>query len=676
MEDWTMKKALLTLIALLMCFAAAAQNVEFTNEAFPNDKKGVKEARKQVKDGEKLLSEGLFREAYEELIKAQKFNPNNAKLNYDLFKCTYNLKMMSESYGYLNKAYKLDPKVDPEIVYFKGMERQANYDFDQAISFYSAVSPTSQWKSSADKKIRDCLFGKSSINKQVRCFIDNIGSNVNSQYDEYNPVVTADGRMIYFTSRRAYKKAQYASDGNYYENIFFSKQSGDDNWVPAEMVEGINNMKDHDAVQGVTVDGRKMLIYRADGNGDLFETTKKGAKWEKPKALKALNTDAHETSATYSYDGKTIYFCSDRKDGYGEHDIYRSVMDSKGKWGKPENLGPVVNTPYDEKSVFAHPDGKTLYFCSDGHAGYGGFDIFVTTYVNGAWTEPVNLGYPVNTSGDDAYFVITADKRTGYYSSKQAGGQGGYDIYKIAFLGPEKEFAYRSENDLIDGVESFVDVDIKNEQMPLEEARLTLLRGVVIDADTKEPIAGAHIDLYDIVENLQLLSFESDEEGRFLLSLPSGRNYGENINAPEYLFHSENFNIPDTATYQVVEQVIKLDKIAVGKSIVLNNIFFDFDKATLKPESIMELDKVYDLMISNPEMKVELSGHTDNVGSADYNKRLSMQRAQVVMNYLMKKGIKKNRMKAMGYGFDRPIDTNDTDEGRAHNRRTEFTIID
>lgn len=676
MEDRIMKKALLTIISLLFCFMAAAQSIDFTPENFPNDKKGVKEAKKQMKEGEKLLADGLFREAYEQFSKAQKFNPNNARLNYDLFKCAYNLKMVSESYGYLNKAYKLDPTVDPEIVYFKGMERQANYDFDAAISFYSAVSSMSQWKSSADKKIRDCLFGKSSINKQVRCFIDNIGSNVNSQYDEYNPVVTADGRMIYFTSRRAYKKAQYASDGNYYENIFFSKQSGDDNWVPAEMVEDINNLKDHDAVQGVTVDGRKMLIYRADGNGDLFETTKKGAKWEKPKALKALNTDAHETSATYSYDGKTIYFCSDRKDGYGEHDIYRSVMDAKGKWGKPENLGPVVNTPYDEKSVFAHPDGKTLYFCSDGHPGYGGFDIFVTTYQNGAWTEPVNLGYPVNTSGDDAYFVITADKRTGYYSSKQAGGQGGYDIYKIAFLGPEKEFAYRSENDLIDGVESFVDIDIKSEQIPLEESRLTLLRGIVIDADTKAPIAGAHIDLYDIVENLQLLSFESDEEGRFLLSLPSGRNYGENINAPEYLFHSENFNIPDTATYQVIEQVIELNKIAVGKSIVLNNIFFDFDKSTLKPESMTELDKVYELMMANPDMKVEISGHTDNVGTADYNKRLSMQRAQVVVNYLLKKGIKKARMKAMGYGFDKPIDTNDTDEGRAHNRRTEFTIID
>ena len=671
-----MKRILLTTLSLIIAFAAYSQNVEFTKETFPNNKKGLKEAKKHLDEGEKLLAEGLYREAYESLSKAYNFNPNNAKLNYDLFKCTYNLKQERESFNYLNRAYTLDKNVDPDIVYFKGMERQASYDFEKAVEFYNAVPAKSKWKKTAEKRIRDCTFSQNSIGRQVRCFIDNVGGNINTQYDEYNPVVTADGRMIYFTSRRAYKKAKFSDDGNYFENIFYSKQTGEDSWTPSAMVDGINNLKDHDAVQGITVDGRKMLIYRADGNGDLYETTKKGSKWEKPKGIKAINTSAHETSATYSYDGKTIYFCSNREGGYGQHDIYRSVMDAKGRWGKPENLGSVVNTPYDEKSVFAHPDGKTLYFCSDGHPGYGGFDIFMTTYVNGAWTEPVNIGYPVNTSGDDAYFVITADKRTGYYSSKQVGGQGGYDIYKIAFLGPEKEFAYRTENDLIDGVESFVDIDIKNEQIPLEESRLTLLRGIVIDADTKEPIAGANIDLYDIVENLQLLSFESDDEGRFLLSLPSGRNYGENINAPGYLFHSENFNIPDTATYQVIEQVIELNKIAVGKSIVLNNIFFDFDKATLKPESIMELDKVYDLMVANPEMKVELSGHTDNKGTAAYNKNLSMQRAQVVLNYLAKKGIKKNRMKAVGYGFDRPIDTNDTDEGRAHNRRTEFTIID
>ena len=671
-----MKKIVLIIVALVLGCVAMAQNVEFTKAAFPNDKKGVKEALKHMKAGEALLKERQFREAYTELMKAQDFNPNNAKLNYNIFKCTYNLKMEANSYVYLNRAYELDPKVDPDIVYFKGMERQANYDFDKAIEFFDMVGENSQWKSAAQKRIKDCLFSKGAINRRVRCFVDNIGDAINSPYDEYNPVVTADGRMVYFTSRRSYKKAKFSDDGNYFENIYFARHNGDENWSQAEMVDGINDLKDHDAVQGITVDGRKMLIYKANGNGDLYETSKKGSKWDKPKAIKAINTNAHETSATYSYDGKTIYFCSDREGGYGEHDIYMSVMDAKGHWSKPENLGPIVNTKYDEKSVFAHPDGKTLYFCSDGHPGFGGYDIFMTTFENGAWTEPVNLGYPVNTAGSDAYFVITADKRTGYYSSKQEGGKGGYDIYKIQFLGPEKEFAYRSENDLIEGVESYVDIDIRSEEVPLEEARLTLLRGIVIDADTKQPIVGANIDLYDIVANVQLLSFESDEEGRFLLSLPSGKNYGENVNAPGYLFHSENFNIPDTATYQIIEQVIELDKIAVGKSIVLNNIFFDFDKATLKPESITELEKVYELMMANPEMRVELSGHTDNVGSAGYNKTLSMKRAQVVVDYLVNKGIKKSRMKAVGYGFDKPIDTNETEEGRAHNRRTEFTIID
>ena len=257
-----MKKILLTVLALLLVFAANAQNVEFTKEAFPNDKKGLKEAKKNMEAGEKFLAEGLYREAYEPLSKAYNFNPNNAKLNYDLFKCTYNLKKESESFSYLNRAYTLDPNVDPDIVYFKGMERQASYDFEKAIEFYNAVPAQSKWKKTAEKRIRDCLFGQNSIGRQVRCFIDNVGGSINTQYDEYNPVVTADGRMIYFTSRRAYKKAKFSDDGNYFENIFYSKQSGDDNWTPSIMVEGINNLKDHDAVQGITVDGRKMLIYR------------------------------------------------------------------------------------------------------------------------------------------------------------------------------------------------------------------------------------------------------------------------------------------------------------------------------------------------------------------------------------------------------------------------------
>lgn len=671
-----MKKILISFLLSVLATCVFAQNVPFDKSAFPNNKKGVKDAIANIKDGDKYLASGEYREAYTFYLKAQEFNPNNAELNFKLFRCTYSLKMEEQSYKYLNRAYELDPNVDPDVAYYKGMEQQSKYNYKEAINFYRQVPQSSRWYKDAEKKIHDCNFSIIAMKgSPVRVFVDNVGPSINTEYDEYNPVITADGRMVYFTSRRKYKGAEYSDDGNYFENIFFSRHRGDEQWSQSEMVEGINNHKDHDAVQGITVDGHKMLIYRANNGGDLYETVKKGGKWEKPKALKVLNSKWHETSASYAYDGKTIYFCSDREGGYGEHDIYRSVMNAKGEWSKPENLGDVVNTAYDEKSVFAHPDGKTLYFCSDGHPGFGGYDIFVTSYENGQWTQPINLGYPVNTSDNDAYFVVTADKRTGYYSSKQAGGNGGYDIYKLSFLGPEKEFAYRVDNDLITGAESYVDVDIKREQVAIEEARLTLLRGIVVDASTKMPIVGASIDLYDIAQNKQLLSFETDDEGRFLLSLPAGHNYGENVNAPGYLFHSENFNIPEDAKYVVVEQTIELDKIAVGKSIVLNNIFFDFDKTTLKPESITELDKVYDLMVQNPTIVVELSGHTDNKGSAAYNKDLSMRRAQVVVDYLMRKGIPKKRLKAAGYGFDRPIDTNDTEEGRARNRRTEFTII-
>lgn len=669
-----MKKILCIIFVVLFASLAVAQNVDFTKENFADNKKGLAAAQKAIKNGDKAAEIGDFRSAYESYLEAQQINPNNAELNFKIFKCCYNLKREAEGFDYLNKAYELNKAIDPEIDYFKGMERQYNYDFAGATTFFKKVAASSPWKKDAEKHIRECEFGTQAVRHEVRCFIDNVGDSVNSEYDDYNPVITADGGTIYFTSRRNYKKAEYSGDGNFFENIYTAKQKQEDVWTGANMVDGINNLDDHDAVMGVSVDGHKMLIYRANNGGDLYEAVKKGSKFQKPKAIKAINTKYHETSASYSYDGKTIYFCSDREGGFGEHDIYRSTLNAKGEWGAPENLGSVINTPYDEKSVFAHPDGKTLYFCSDGHPGLGGYDIFATTFENGHWTTPVNIGYPVNTTGNDAFLVLTADKRSGYYSSKQAGSRG-YDIYKITFLGPEKEFAYRSDNDLLSAGKSFVDVDIKREKIALEEARLTLLRGIVIDAATREPIVSANIDLYDIAANQLLLSFETDGEGRFLLSLPSGRNYAENINAPGYLFHSENFDLPDTAAYQIVEQTIELKKIEVGKSIVLNNIFFDFDKATLKPESLTELEKVYDLMSENPKIVVELSGHTDSRGSDAYNKDLSQRRAQAVVDYLVKKGIKADRLIAKGYGEERPIDTNDTDEGRAHNRRTEFTII-
>jgi outer membrane protein OmpA-like peptidoglycan-associated protein len=272
-------------------------------------------------------------------------------------------------------------------------------------------------------------------------------------------------------------------------------------------------------------------------------------------------------------------------------------------------------------------------------------------------------------------FTITADNKTGYYASNKKGGLGGKDIYKITFLGPEKQFVYYTEDNLLsDGLKPFIEnKEIKT--IAIDSPKLTLLKGIVIDEETKKPLY-AKIDLYDLEKNERLASFESnDQSGRFLLSLPSGKNYSVNLKTEGYLFHSENFNLPDTAKYQEIEQIIELKKLAVGKEIVLNNIFFEFNKATLLKESIAELENIYLLLTENPKLHVEISGHTDNVGSAAVNNKLSLERAKAVVDYLIEKGIANERLTSVGYGFEKPIAPNTTEEGRQKNRRTEFKII-
>ncbi|NLJ83142.1 MAG: OmpA family protein [Bacteroidales bacterium] len=672
-----MKKIWFSVFFISIIFYAFPQNVEFSRIAFPDNKKELRTALSNIKKGDKYYNKNLdYRAALQHYQKAYEFNPNNAGLNYKIFLCYNNFDNKEEGFLYLKKAFSLDSNYNPAINFHIGTMYQYFYSFDTAIYYYEHSGPSMKTKSNVH--INECYLGKKMIENEIRCFIDNLGSKINSDADEYNPVLTADGNTLYFTSRRGGKNIDYAPDGKYYENIYMSTKDENGQWQQAVLVEELCT-KTHDAVQGISNDGQKIIIYRNDNNGDLFEAFKKGNKFTKPKSIKAINEESsHETSASYSFDQNTIYFCSDRSNSIGKHDIYTVSKNRRGKWDKSKvsNLGNVINTREDERSVFAHPDGKTIYFSSKGHEGMGGFDIYYSKLENGKWSKPVNLGYPVNTPGDDVYFVMSTDGKQGYYASDQAGGFGGRDIYMITFLGPEKRFDYKTEDNLLaNAIKPFLDnKSIKS--IEVEAPKLTLLKGTVIDEDTKKPLH-AIVDLYDLKENELLATFETNEEtGRFLLSLPSGKNYSVNINKVGYLFFSQNFDLPDTASYQEIEQTLELIKIQVGKEIVLNNIFFEFNKATLLPESMSELDNVYKLLVDNPDIKVEISGHTDNVGSAAYNKKLSQERANSVVNYLIKKGIKNERLIAVGYGFDKPIAPNTTEEGRQKNRRTEFKVIE
>jgi outer membrane protein OmpA-like peptidoglycan-associated protein/Tol biopolymer transport system component len=669
-----MKKFIYTICFLFFVCISYGQNKEFTKIAFPDNTKELRAAQSNIKKGKKAFEKYAdYREAMKYFLKANDFNPKNAELNYKIFLCYYELYMPENGFSYLEQAIMLDSNYHPDMLFYRGVMNQYYYKFDTAI-YYFTIAKT--MKNKAIKHINECHTGKLMLENEVRCFIDNVGENVNSEEDEYNPIITADGTTLYFTSRREGKNIDYAPDGKYYENIYVSELNPNKQWDKAEFVKELNS-ETHDAVQGLSHDGLKIVIYRNDNNGDLYESKKRNNKFQNPKPIPGINrTESHETSAAYSFDVKTIYFCSDRQGGYGKHDIYKATLNKKGKFDKIENLGSVINTEEEERCVFAHPDGKTIYFSSQGHDGMGGYDIYYSTFENNQWSKPVNVGYPINTPGDDIYFVITADGKIGYYASNQSGGMGGKDIYLITLLGPEKLFVYNTEDNLLaESVKPFTESkSIKT--LDIEPPKLTLLKGTVVDEETKTPIF-ADIDLYNLENNELLASFESNDiTGKFLLSLPSGKNYSVNVKAQDYLFHSQNFNLPDSAGYQEIEQIIELKKIEIGKEIVLNNIFFEFNKATLLKESINELENVYKLLVDNPNISVEISGHTDNVGSATYNNKLSLERANSVVKYLIDKGIATERLSAVGYGFDKPIAPNTSEEGRQKNRRTEFKILE
>lgn len=684
--------ALLPLLALLP-HGGWAQNVEFESRNFPSQKEEYKQAVRELKEGEKLYEQGPARydAAIPHYLVAYRLNPNNALLNFHLGTAYLSSAFKEKSLPYLESAAKLSPQIDPLIQYYLGRGYQLNAKWDQAIEAYRLAIPAAQNKNSpvtvtdVRKCIDECQTGKELMKKPARVFIDNLGSEINTQFPEYVPVITADESQLFFTSRRPNTTGGKIDPelGDYYEDIYMSTRvEGTTRWAEAKNVGKPLNSEGHDATVGLSPDGQKLLVYRQDNAGDLYECQLEGSVWSEAEPLgKKINTNAHESSASYSSDGNSLFYVSNKEDAsLGGHDIYQIGLSSgKGKGAKAQqsmNVGPVINTRYDEEAVFIHPDGKTMYFSSQGHNTMGGYDIFKSVFENGRWSEPENLGWPINTPDDDVFFVISASGKHGYYSSARADGFGGRDIYRITFLGPEKPPVLSTEDNLLASRAAPVQESNVAAPLTVTTAQVTILKGTVTDATSKQPLE-AEIEVIDNVRNEIIASFKSNSAtGRYLVSLPSGINYGIVVRKEGYLFHSENFDIPASSAYQEVVKNVELSKLAVGNKIVLRNIFFDFDKATLRPESQNELERVYKLMSEDaPTLKIELSGHTDDRGSAVYNQDLSERRAKSVVDYLVKKGIAADRLKWAGYGLTQPIAPNNSSANRQLNRRTEFKIL-
>lgn len=673
---------------LLVASLAFGQNVEFAGKNF-TDKAGLKTALRNIDEGDAYAEINDYVTALELYLKGQAFNPNNAGLNYKIGKCYWLLDNATQSIPYFSKSIELDPVGSGFVYGVLGMAYQANYQFDEAISAFQKARArlTPEEKKEKERDLADhidqCNVAKKLMTDTVRVFIDNMGSVINSKYTDYAPIISADQSILMFTSTRQnpYNKKVY-DDGEYDENLWISYRTGT-SWSPAVEMGVPVNTKDNDATIGLSADGQKLFVFYGKNGGDIKYSEKKGDVWSNPELFDAINSpNGHENSASFSYDGKTVYFSSDnveRVTNYGDHDIFMCQMNEKGKWGKPINLGLTINTDKDEIGVFMHPDGRTLIFASNGHKTMGGYDIFKTEMLpDGTWSEPENLGYPINTPGDERFLVLDGSGTHAYYSSSRKGGFGGSDVYMITFLGPEKKLNMTTENNLIAIRSNPIQQEVVMEKsVEIKTARLTVVKGVVSDMfATPTKYLDAQIEITDNASGQILFTSTANSvTGKFLIPLPSGKNYGIAVKKDGYLFHSENFDVPETKDYQEVFLDIKLMPVQKDAKIVLRNVFFDTDKATLKPMSYIELDKLAEIMTNNPKMKIEISGHTDNVGTKTYNQRLSQSRAESVVNYLLSKGFSQDRMTFKGYAFDEPITTNDTEEGRAQNRRVEFKII-
>lgn len=702
-----MKKIYFALVLAFLTISLNAQtDTPFDKKAFGDQKDGLKEAQKNIGEGDGYFTGVPFADykkalpAYE---KAYIFNPNNSMLNFKIGICYLNTNERTKSLSYLVKAKALNPQVSADINYYLGLSNQLNGNYEEALKSYTSYQNEVKTNKSADqnlvnatpKRIKECNSAKELVKKPVRVFIDNLGGNINTEYPEYSMIMNADGSEIYFTTRRNTTTGGGKDEfsGGYFEDIFYAKKNGK-TWSAATNLGAPINTNGHDATVALSPDGQKMLVYIDDkGNGNIYESARTGSAWSKPKKLDdVICSPYHESSACYSIDGKRLYFISNRpKDGKkgegADRDIYYVTWDPiKSRWANLVRLPDNINSNYDEDGIFVHPDGKTLYFSSKGHNSMGGYDIFYTVLKeDGTFTDPVNIGAPVNTPDDDIFFTMTASGRYGYMTSFREKGFGEKDLYKITFLGEPKQPLLNTEDILLAGLdvikrEKTIEPIVKNDR-----GELALLKGTIYDDKTKKPLY-AKIELYDNVSGELLAEFESDKEnGRYMLSLPAGKNYGIAVKVDNYLFHSENFDIPKGSDYIEVNKDVYMKKIEVGEVIVLKNIFYDLAKHTLRNESKSELDRLIKLMNDNPNLKIQISGHTDSRGSDQSNKELSHNRAHEVVKYLIAAGIKADRLKYEGYGEEQLIHsdadiaklktTKDKEAAHQENRRTEFKII-
>ena len=598
-----------------------------------------------------------FAKAMDFLDQAQSKDPNYPDI-YIMKGDIYNFQLRSDSAMICyQRAIDLIGDPDPMLYYIAGSEGAKCGAYEYALRTleiflqkglqYSDVHPEAQ------KTIANCRFAIEAMKHPRQFDLVNLGQGVNSSWDEYLAAITADDGEIIFTVKRPRDQNTVCAFCLNEEDLYASRKSAEGAWQLREALGSPVKSGYNEGAQCVSPDGKYLLYTMCDadfgmGSCDLYWVKRIGDRWSRPRNFGApVNSSAWESQPTIATDGQTIYFASSRPGGFGGMDIWKTTMTAEGEFTIPENLGSAINTPGDDAAPFIHSDGRTLYFASNGRVGFGGYDLYYSTLQSdGTWSEPVNMGYPINSPADEINIFINAAGTIAYIASDKDGGYGGLDLY------------------------SFVLDDA------LRPNPVTYIKGRVKDAFTGDPLA-ARIEMIDLNTKQLLTSTTSDAQtGGYLACIHTGSNVLLNVSHPDYPFYSENFQVEKS--YSELSPYLKdilLQPTDVGTVVTLKNVFFDFDRTELKPESFVELDKLAEYLRRNAELRIEIGGHTDDQGTDEYNDRLSENRAKAVYDYLVDKGIPANRLKYKGYGKRMPVADNTTEEGRAANRRTEFKII-
>lgn len=693
-----MRKIFLLAASLLLIFAntvSSQQKVKVDRKEFRTDKPGFDEAWKSVSRGDKLFSKGKlsYSLAVSDYSNAILYNPENAELNYKLGVSQLYSATREQALEYFLKAYSIKPAVASDILFLTGRAYQYNGQFIEAVGKYTEYLETDIKKDDATlarvrRFIDESNSGMVIVRDTLRIEIRNLGDAINSPFDDYSPVANSDDSKLYFASRRptAKKSSVNHPDGVSDENIFMS---GITNGVRAFALplEGSLNTGFCEAPLALSNAGDKLFIYAGyKGEGDILVSELKKGVWRTPMPeIQVVNSGYAETSITISHDGEEAFFVSARKRGLGGKDIYS--MRSRGKrWTKPVNMTN-LNSMEDEESVSLSRGGDTLWFSSRGHNTIGGFDVFFSVKAaEGTWNDPVNAGIPINTVNDDMYFVQSKVSDSLFLLvSNRSGGLGGLDIYSGMLLPPLPEPVV-VEDSVVQEVVTPVPVRVTDtviiireviKEVPLVVAEPEfILGGRVLDSESGEPLV-ARIDIID-PETYQVIAsvITIEADGSFNVNVRNKKSYMAEARSNGYLSDMRRIEIPAGYVGNSFFSNMYLNKITVGKKVVLNNIFFETGKAVLTPASFAELDKMVGMMNENPSMRIEISGHTDNTGSAAINDKLSLNRAVAVGAYLSGKGVASGRIQSKGYGSSQPVDTNSTELGRTANRRVEFKILE